>query len=300
MNSFCDNVQLAWQVVHATAQAVLSIKRPSQGTEKDEVNVGHHAIVIEGDTFSQTLGLQILAHAGGKFLTEEKQDKGVVAESRLITQEGFASVMEEELVWIFDPLDGSSFKNRQLPEWSVSLGVVSMGNHIGGAIFTPEIFGGFGVLGERTKGVMIYEQGNFRSASNMLSQQRKKSVVFMGLDTYFVSGFSHFVREMAVAIQTTSSTSCALGLAYLVAGKIDALVQPVQAPWDWAAGYPLVEEVGGKFQFFHYRDGSITALARPDVKSYDPVWRNTAFIAGEPDIVDWLFDLLQQNWRRPQ
>ncbi len=201
-------------------------------------------------------------------------------------------------MWIIDPLDGSSLRNRELPEWAVSVAPKRNGVHLGGAIISPQVLHEFAVIGERGQGVTFREGGLIQIAPSISARPRKESIVFIGHDIHFLPQFIYFIFEVAPQIQTMSSTNCAIALAFIVAGKIDALVQPVQGPWDWAAGYPLVEEVGGKFQFYHYRDGEVVALPKPDAESYDPVYRKAAFIAGEPHLVDWLFEVLRQKWRR--
>ena len=173
------------------------------------------------------------------------------------------------------------------------------GLHVGGVISAPEVLGGFTAVGERGKGVFIRERGEgLRPVIRITGRPFRESVVFLGLDMHFLPQFSDFNRRAASEVQTTSSTTCALGLAYLAAGRIDAFGQPAQAPWDWAAGYPLIEEAGGIFQFYHYREGAVAPLSGPDIHSYDPVKRNAAFIAGQADLVRRLFALLQETWKK--
>jgi len=121
--------------------------------------------------------------------------------------------------------------------------------------------------------------------------------MFSGVGLDYLSDYNRFVNHMThVVLMNKSVGSCALGLAAVAAGRADALVQPAQRPYDWFAGYPLVEEAGGKVQFYHYRDGAIVALDKPDLPSYMNRLE-TAFIAGRPDMVDWLFELLVREWK---
>lgn len=276
-----------------------AISKPLQGgIEKDDPNVGHHAIVTGEDIQSQT---QILATLSKRFpealfLTEEKQD-GDPTGGRILTDANLELIQKSD-VFVVDPLDGTSFRNRRLPGWSVSIGVVSEGHHIGGAIYAPEISSGLLLTGSKA-GVVSSEESDKKESRvvEILGRETQKSIVFIGLDLHFLGQFSSFITEFSSKVQTVSSTTCALGLAYLCTGKIDALVQPVQSPWDWAAGYPLVVRAGGKFQFYHYRSGFPESIDQPDILSYSPTVRNTAFIAGNMKIVDWLFETLCKNWR---
>jgi len=72
--------------------------------------------------------------------------------------------------------------------------------------------------------------------------------------------------------------------------EISGFSEPVKAVAS------LVLEAGGKVKFYHYRDGAIIPLDAPDLLSYSPSGLHTAFIAGRPDMVDWLFELLKRNW----
>jgi fructose-1,6-bisphosphatase/inositol monophosphatase family enzyme len=288
---------VAVEVGTAIKNGTLTDKKSAEdGVEKDDPTVGHHAIVTKEDQAAQTIILKKLATAFPEafFLTEEKQ-KDDPTDGRILNDANL-ELIEARNTFVVDPLDGSSFRNRRLPGWSVSIGVMANGEHVGGAIYAPDEPGELLVAGDRYQGPCISDgSGNFRNPE-IVVRERKKSVVFVGLDIHFLWQFSSFVSEFSSQVQTVSSTTCALGLTYLCAGKIDALVQPVQCPWDWAAGYPLVVQAGGKFQFYHYRNGFPEPLEKPDLASYSPTQRNTAFIAGNPEIVDWLFAKLQESW----
>ena len=164
MTQFCPEVERAWRVAKTVAETVMHRGHEAEGEEKGEVNVGHHAIVTKRDGVAQTLSLRLLSDIGGMFLTEEKEDATVVAQDRLITREGAVNVRNFRLLWDIDPFDGSSFGNRGLPEWSVSIAALYKGVHRGGAIVAPEVLGGFGVRGERGKGVEVWEE-NFSGSS---------------------------------------------------------------------------------------------------------------------------------------
>ncbi len=273
-------------------------KSVEDGVEKDDPNVGHHAVVTEEDRGAQTMILKKLATAfpGTYFLTEEKQENDPT--NGRILSDANLELIETSDVFVVDPLDGSSFRNRRLPGWSISIDAMSNGQHIGGAIYAPDEPGGLLVYGNPWYGTHVSEGLRNRRTAEISTRERKKSIVFIGLDVHFLGQFSEFLSVFSRQVQTVSSTTCALGLAYLCAGKIDAFVQPVQCPWDWAAGYPLVAAAGGKFQFYHYRNKFPEPLQKPDLASYSPTQRNTAFIAGNPATVDWLFELLQKTWQK--
>lgn len=91
-----------------------------------------------------------------------------------------------------------------------------------------------------------------------------------------------------------SNGSCALPLGLVAAGRADALIQPLQCPWDWAAGKLLVEEAGGSIVFYEFDNNKIKPLDKLELRHYNPEKRAVGFIAGNEKIVREITDLLLQ------
>ena len=263
--------------------------------EKEDINVGHHSVVTNADIFSQNLIINELQDLlpDNYFITEEKSEE----KYRLIKENNLSQVKTSNIT-IVDPLDGTSQWVNGLYEWSISIGTMKAGNHVYGTIVAPKVLGGLGVYGGRGIGV-ISQVGREEMKVPKLTNYKElsKSVVYIGPDIFFLPQYSNFVQSFSAKVRSTSSVgSCALGLALVSIGRVDAIVQPVQSCWDWAGGYPLIEEVHGKMLFYHYRNGKPVRLKSPDIESYHPSLRQTAFIAGKENIVEYLWDLLQQKW----
>ncbi len=265
------------------------------GAEKGD-ELGHHAIVTPDDIGAQNHILSKLSYRfpEARFITEEKTEG---FKEKIIT-DGRLNDFKRGLTFGVDPADGTSQLRNNLYEYSVSVGVAENGGHIGGAIYAPEVRGGFLVYGEKEKGVYLLERESLMPERvGIINSDLNKSVVYIGPDVFFLKQYSKFLVQFSRQVRTTNCNgSGALALALLASGRIDAVVQPVQCPWDWFAGYPLVEEAGGKFQFYHYREGLPVKMEKPDLASYSSKRHNTAFIAGNSAIVDWLFELLATNW----
>ncbi len=285
-----------------TASRIGFSKKPLKSEKKFDAGYGHVATTTAADHIAQRMILRFLSRRShqARFLTEEKAEKmDAKIVQGVITAKDFHTIAQG-VVYGIDPIDGTSmFKNR-LWEWSSSVGVMVDGQHIGGAIFAPMLRGGILLVGERGKGVMMFENsGKVKSRPVVpFNQKPKDSVVYIGPDIFFLNKFAPFMSEIGPQLRTMNCTgSCAVGLAYVAAGRIDALIQPAQKAWDWFAGYPLVEGVGGKMQCYHYRDGAIVPLNAPDIASYDPSCPNMAFIAGVPSLVDFLFETLKKTYQ---
>ncbi|MDE2015278.1 MAG: hypothetical protein KGI72_01995 [Patescibacteria group bacterium] len=278
-----------------------------KGEEKGDPNVGSHAIVTKTDVGAQDWILENLhmqfPHA--YFITEEKPRKKSSSGYRIITDKSLTYPILDNKIYGVDPLDGTSTFNSDLYEWSVSIGLRDeKGVHVGGGISAADVRGGLLAFGERGKGVFVQEGRYPPLPTKVRKCNVKGSMVYIGPDIFFLRQFSRFLNKFSGEVRTTNCNgSCALGLALVAAGKIDAFVQPVQCPWDWFAGYPLVEEAGGKFIFYHYGDRKNqrtstipTIIENPDILSYSSERRNVAIIAGQTDLVDWLFEQLQRYW----
>lgn len=264
---------------------------------KGDPNVGHHAIVTAGDLVSERYILDTItrSYPGSYFITEEKKAEGY--ENRIVTQDNLGEILEHLLIFGVDPIDGSSQFERGLYEWSISVGVMRKGEHIGGAIFAPEVKGGLLVAGERSLGTFLFEASGSVKECVIEDRPVKDRLIVFGPDIFFMKQYRKFMVSASEQVRTTNGTgSCALTLALVATGQIDSLVQPVQSPWDWFTGYPLVEEAGGKVIFYHYRDGSPVRIEKPDLLSYSPVQRNVAFIAGSPNTAEWLWEELLRTW----
>jgi len=196
-------------------------------------------------------------------------------------------------------LEARNFE-RGLYEWSISIGVMRNGVHVGGAIYAPEVNRGVLVAGERSTGTFVSRgtQADVVRCSVIDRPSRDRLVAF-GPDIFFMPAFSRFVIETSKKVRTTNGTgSCPLGLALVATGQLDALVQPVQSPWDWFAGWPIVEAAGGKMIFYHYKDGVPVRIETIGPDAYSPTKRNVAFIAGGPECAEELFEDLQTYWAK--
>lgn len=298
---FSDPVKVAIQVATIVGSGLYSVEG---GKSLCEVNLksgdeGERAVqlVTRGDKWAQSrICLSLLGKfPEARFIIEEKME-GFQVDT--IQRDNLSLVHEADLVFIVDPIDGTNQFYPGLWEWSVSIGVMVKGKHIGGVIFAPAVLGGALIVGERGRGVFLAEKGGFEVGRVFItSPEKEKKVLYTGAGLAFLPNYNGFTNAAARELPVFKSVgSCALGLAFVAAGRINAMIQPAQRPYDWGAGYPLVEEAGGEFRFYHYRDGNIVLLDGPDFLSYDPGGLRTAFMAGDPKMVDWLFELLLQNW----
>ncbi len=267
--------------------------------EKEDIFLGHHSIVTEADIESQELILNYISnqfpHAW--FITEENPTKKFT--NKVLSKDNSLN-QYHKLVFGIDPLDGTSQYQNRLYEWGISVGVMEDLEHTIGVIYSPSIRYGCLVYGSKSKGVFLAEMGLGAKEARVSEVKKDEDILInFGVDILLDPKFNRFSNEVADTYRTTTSNgSCALGLALVASGKIDAFVQPPQRVWDWFGGYPLVEEAGGKMQFYRMENGKIFLIDKPQLEDYNPESKNLGFIAGNSELVGTLSNKLVHTYRK--
>ncbi|WP_293369964.1 inositol monophosphatase family protein [Nevskia sp.] len=159
----------------------------------------------------------------------------------ILGEEGGASG-NNEVVWIVDPLDGTTNFLHGLPHFAVSIGIQVRGKLEHGVIYAP-----------CTQDLYIATKGsgatlNNRKIRGSTAKELDSALIGTGvpiradlLDAYLpmlktIAGNSAGIRRAG---------SAALDLAYVAAGRLDGYFELGLKPWDMAAGIVLVQEAGG-------------------------------------------------------
>lgn len=148
-----------------------------------------------------------------------------------------------EVLWLVDPIDGTTNYSRQQPNFSVTLAAVAGGRVQAGVVYDPirdEMFSAASGRGSALNGqeMAVSNVGALEQAVIALDwahapEQRQRT-----LDA--LSRFAHEVRTIRAI------GSAALALAWVAAGRLDAYLNAGLQPWDLAAGALLVREAGGR------------------------------------------------------
>ena len=163
--------------------------------------------------------------------------------SSIITEETGEYRGESDLLWVTDPLDGTSNYAHGFPWFCVSIGLYVKGKPKIGVIyqpFTKELF-----FAEKGKGAFL----NGKRIRVSKSKKLEESLVSTGF--YYSKSKSladeiqvfHSMNERALAVRRTGSA--ALDLACVASGRFDGFWERGLSCWDVAAGFLLVEEAGG-------------------------------------------------------
>ena len=145
--------------------------------------------------------------------------------------------------WIVDPLDGTLNFLHGIPHFAVSIALEREGTIIAGVVYNPvsdDLF-----TAERGKGAFLNDRRLRVSARRELSE----AVVACALP-HPSRGDVMLTRNEHAAVQQKVAGlrrfgAAALDLAWVAAGRLDAVWERGLSPWDMAAGIALVREAGG-------------------------------------------------------
>lgn len=171
-------------------------------------------------------------------LGEEGVEPGPQASSRALEES-----IEEEYLWIIDPVDGTTNYVHGYPFYAVSIALAHKGEVIVGVIYDPsrdELF-----VAEKGKGAYVHGNPTHVSTENTLAT----SLLATGFpaDHNFafpinMAGLQHLAPNVR---NIRSGGSAALHMAYVATGRISGYWEIGLNSWDLAAGVLLVNESGG-------------------------------------------------------
>jgi myo-inositol-1(or 4)-monophosphatase len=210
------------RIKNALEAAVESISSFIPGAVAAEFKVGDDPIT-EADRTSNRILRKALNRDGEGWLSEESFDD--------------SARLENERVWVVDPLDGTREFVAGIPEWCISVGFVENGKAVAGGICNPatrELF--LGALGQGiTLNGKAVRPTNCRGLSEAVVLASRSEVKRGDWDCFRQAPF--VTRPMG---------SVAYKLALVAAGLADATwTLAPKNEWDIAAGVALVECAGG-------------------------------------------------------
>lgn len=163
---------------------------------------------------------------------------------RIMGEEGFGDELSDlnGVVWIIDPIDGTMNFIHQQRNFAISLGIYENGVGKIGLIYDivhDELYHAITGCGAYMNDKLIPK----------LEQTGVKEAI-LGLNITWVLKNSRIDHNLFIPLVrdvrgTRSYGSAALELVYVATGRINAYISPRLAPWDYAGGAIIVEELGG-------------------------------------------------------
>ena len=159
----------------------------------------------------------------------------------ILGEEG-GKVGDNDVVWIVDPLDGTTNFLHGLPHYAVSIGIQVKGRLEHGVIYAP-----------CTQDLYVASRGSGATLNNRrirVSGAKDMDMALIGTGVPIRAvNLDAYIPMLRNVVANTAGVrragSAALDLAYVAAGRLDAFWELNLKPWDIAAGMVLVREAGG-------------------------------------------------------
>lgn len=189
-----------------------------------------------------------------------------------------AETMTKGLVFVVDPLDGTTNFLHGFPWYAVSIAALLDGELAAGVVLniaTGELFTAVSGGGARRNGQPI-------RVSKI--EEPLKALVGTGFPFKHADQVDGYLRGFGEAMRQAAGVrragSAALDLADVAAGRYEAFWELMLAPWDVAAGILLVREAGGVVT-------DLTGAPAPVA--------HTAIVAGNEKMHAWLMELIARS-----
>ncbi len=218
--------------------------------------------------FGEVDQLHISRKSASNFVTKsDVRTEKLLQKELLVARPAFGFLMEEggevkgkdhSYRWIIDPLDGTSNFIHAIPYFCISIGLEKIHTNgeseiVAGVIFDPihnELF-----TAEKGKGAQV----NNRKLVVSTRENFEESMLVTGSPRDAFAAHEKMAKSGAIV---RYFGACALDLAYMAAGRIDACWYHSIQPWDIAAGMLLVQEAGGVFTNI---DGTPASIYSPAI-----------------------------------
>lgn len=172
-----------------------------------------------------------------KYIKENFPHHSILAEEDLEVKK------DKELLWLIDPIDGTTNFARSLPSFCVSIAFLVEGKTQVGVVYIPLLDEMFYAV--RDSGAFLNKKQIHVSTEPELG----KSLLATGFPydrrESKINNVNHFNKFIVRALGIRRMGSAAIDLCYTAAGRFDGFWELKLAPWDTAAGLILVEEAGG-------------------------------------------------------
>lgn len=217
-----NETEVLARIEDALGRAASVLSRFTPGAVEVEYKSGHDP-VTEADRAVDGALRGALLRDGEGWLSEETADS--------------SARLQNDRLWVVDPLDGTREFVQGIPEWCVSIGWVQDGQAMAGGILNPAT--GETIIGSRSTGVR-------RNGVPMRVSPRKElpGALVLGSRSEFKRGEWKQFQDGSLELRAVGSV--AYKLALVAAGLADATWTLVpKHEWDVAAGTALVQAAGG-------------------------------------------------------
>lgn len=169
--------------------------------------------------------------------------------SKFLGEELNNSTGREDILWIIDPIDGTTNMVHNMPMYCISVALMYQGKTILGIICeisSGECFWAYDGQDGAFLGDQRIKVSETKTVKSSLLATGFPPDAFPHMEEYM----DQFRRFMVETQGIRRLGSAAMDLAYVAAGRCDGFFEYCLKPWDVAAGAYLVEKAGGKVTDF--------------------------------------------------
>jgi myo-inositol-1(or 4)-monophosphatase len=163
---------------------------------------------------------------------------------KVLGEEGYGDQVQDKsgIIWIIDPIDGTTNFIHQQSNFAISIGIYENGEGKMGLIY--DVGGSNLYFAKKGEGAYLNEK------KLPCLEEVTLSEAVIGVNATWAGPNRRVNHENVQNIVrksrgTRSYGSAAIELAYVASGKLDAYMTMRLSPWDFAAGLILLNEVGG-------------------------------------------------------
>ncbi len=229
-----DLEQLTKEVCRVARVAGAYIRKERMGFSTERVERKHaHDYVSYVDKGSERMIVEAL--------------KALLPEAGFITEEGLASHSDEQMLWVVDPLDGTTNFIHGFPPYAVSIALTRGREILIGVVYevcADECFyawqggGAFVEVGDECEPLHV---GKSEIGDALLCLQLPyNSDAYKPVIKKLIERFYGNVGSIRMI------GSAAMALCYVAAGRLDAYAERYIGQWDYMAGALIVMEAGGR------------------------------------------------------
>jgi myo-inositol-1(or 4)-monophosphatase len=241
------------------------VQRPAGPT--DWSRKGNHDYVTEVDRTAEHMISDVLTKVPG---------------GRIVGEELSPTVQTRGLVWVVDPLDGTTNFLHDYPSFAVSIAAAVDGVLEAAVVHHVPMRRTY--YGWRGGGAWL--DGQRLHVSTIAEPEF--ALIGTGFPFRDLSGLEDYQRQFAAVAAATSGIrrpgAASIDLADVAAGRFDGFWEQRLSAWDIAAGILLIREAGGRITNREGRDIGI---------------EHTEVVAGNPVIPTWLLEVLRPENSHP-
>lgn len=166
----------------------------------------------------------------------------LLPEAGFITEEGSAGHDSQQLLWVIDPLDGTTNFIHHYAPYAVSIALIQGHEILLGVVYeicAAECYYAWKDGGAYMNGERIHVSYHAIDDALLCLQLPYNSEAYKPVAKHFIDTF--YGRCASIRM----NGSAAMSLCYVAAGRLDGYAEQYIGQWDFMAGALLVQEAGG-------------------------------------------------------